>query len=52
MARWTMMPLGMEVSLSPGDFVFDGDQVTPRKKGSLTPTEFLADVYCGQRLDG
>jgi len=26
------MPLGMEVDLSPGDFVFDGDPA-PQKKG-------------------
>jgi len=26
------MPFGMEVGLGPGDFVFDGDPATPRKK--------------------
>jgi len=26
------MPLGIEVGLGPGDFVFDGDPATPRKK--------------------
>jgi len=26
MAAWIKMPLGMEVGLSPGDFVLDGDQ--------------------------
>ena len=31
---WTKMPLGMEVGLGPGDFVFDGDPATPRKKGT------------------
>jgi len=31
------MPLGTEVGLGPGDFVFDGDPATPRKKGTLTP---------------
>jgi len=36
------MPLGMEVGLGPGDFVFDGDPATP--------TQFLAHVYCGQTL--
>jgi len=25
MAGWIKMPLGMEVGLSPGDFVLDGD---------------------------
>jgi len=42
------MPFGMEVGLSPGDFVFDGDPATPRKKGTPTPTQSLAHVYCGQ----
>jgi len=42
------MPLGMEVGLSPGDFVFDRGPATPRKKGTPTPTQFLAHVYCGQ----
>jgi len=27
-----MMPLSMEVGLGPGDFVFDVDPATPRKK--------------------
>jgi len=42
------MPLSMEVALGPGDFVFDGDPATRRKMGTLTPTQFLAHVYCGQ----
>jgi len=42
------MPLGMEVHLSPGDFVLNGDPATPREKGTPTPTQFLAHVYCGQ----
>jgi len=41
------MALGMEVDLSPGDFVFDGDPVPPRKKGTA-PTQFMARVYCCQ----
>ena len=28
------MPLGMEVGLAPGDFVFDGDQAPPEKRHS------------------
>jgi len=40
------MPLGREVDLSPGNFVFDGDPAPPRKKGTA-PTQFLAHVYCG-----
>jgi len=38
----------MEVGLGPGDFVFDGDTATSRKKGTPTPTQFLAHVNCGQ----
>jgi len=41
------MPLGMEVGLGLGDFVFDGDLASPRKRGHI-PTQFLAHVYCGQ----
>jgi len=40
------MPLGMEVGLGPGDFVFDGDRAPPGKGHS--PIQFLAHVYCGQ----
>jgi len=46
-AGWTKIPLSMEVSLGPGDFVFDEDPATPRKKGTV-PTQFLAHAYCGQ----
>ena len=42
------MPLGMEVGLGPGDFVFDGDPATRRTEGTPTTTQFLAHVYCGQ----
>jgi len=28
-AGWTKMPLGMEVGLGPGDFVFDEDPAPP-----------------------
>ena len=41
------MPLGMELGLSSGDFVFDGDPATP-EKGHTHPTQFLDHVYCGQ----
>jgi len=40
-AGWTKMPLGMEVGLSPGDFVFDGIQLSPEKR-SQPPHPFLA----------
>jgi len=42
------MPLGMEVGLGPGDFVFDRDPATLRTEGTPTTTQFLAYVYCGQ----
>ena len=45
----TKMSLGMELGLSPGDFVFDGDPAPLPKKGrSLPCLKFSADVYCGQ----
>jgi len=31
--------------------VFDVDPATPRKKGTPTPTQFLAHVYCGQMAE-
>jgi len=40
------MTLGMEVGLSPGNIVLDGDPAPP-KRGTATP-QFLAHVYCGQ----
>ena len=42
------MPLGMEVGLGLRDIVFYVDPATPRKKGTPTPTQFLAHVYCGE----
>jgi len=41
------MPLGMDVGLSPGDFVLDGDPVPP-EKGGRAPPQFSAHDYCGQ----
>jgi len=41
------MPLGMEVGLGPGDFVFDGAPLPLPKKGSGAP-KFSAHVYYGQ----
>jgi len=38
------MPLGMEVGLGPGDFVFDGSV----RKRAQPPTQCLAHVYSGQ----
>jgi len=39
------MLLGIEVGLSPGDFVLDGNPPPPQKG---TDPQFLAHVYCGQ----
>ena len=44
--------LGMEVGLGPGDFVFDGDPVIPRKKGTPTPPNFWLMSIGAKRLDG
>jgi len=46
------MPFGMEVGLGPGDFVFDGDAATPRKKGTPTPLNFWPMPIVAKRLDG
>ena len=51
-AGWTKMPLGMEVGLVPGDFVFDCDPATPRKKGTPTPPNFWPMSILAKRLDG
>jgi len=39
------MPLGMEVGLSPGDFVFDEDPAPPQEWGVVP--QFSAHGYCG-----
>jgi len=41
------MPLRMELGLSPGDFVLDGDPAPPSQKG-VDPQINSAHVYCGQ----
>jgi len=38
----TKMPIGMEVGVGQGDFVFDGDPAPPQKKGT-TPTHLIFD---------
>jgi len=38
------MPLGMEVGLRPGDFVFDGDPALPQK-GDEAPPQLSAHIY-------
>ena len=42
------MPFGMDVGLSPGDFVLVGNPVLFPQKGDGTPSKFSANVYCGQ----
>jgi len=51
MAPWIKMPLGMEVGLSPGDFVLDGDPAPLLKKGA-EPSKFSAMFTVAKRLDG
>jgi len=41
------MPLGMDVGLSPGHFVFDGDTAHPSPKGRNPQSS--AHLYCVQR---
>jgi len=50
---WTKIPLAMEVSLGPGDFVFDGDPCSsfPRKKAQ-PPPHFWPMSIVAKRLDG
>jgi len=45
-AGWTKMPVGMEIGLGPGDFVFDGDPAPPEKR--VQPPHNFWPVYCGQ----
>ena len=40
--------LGMEVGLSPGDFVLDGDPTSLLQKGAEPPPQFSSHFYCGQ----
>ena len=42
------MPLGMELGLSPGYFVLDGNPAPVPKNGAEPPAQFSADFYCGQ----
>ena len=42
------MPLSMEVGLSLGEFVLDGDPAPLLKKEAEPPPQFLVHVYCGQ----
>ena len=42
------MALGVEVGLSPGDFVSDGETALLPKKGAEPPPQFSANFYCAQ----
>jgi len=42
------MPPGVEVGLSPRNFMLDGDPASPPQKGGTPPPQFLAYFYCGQ----
>jgi len=46
------MPLGMKVGVGSGDFVFDGDPATSRKKGTSTPSHFWPMSIVSKWLDG
>jgi len=48
MAGWIKMPLGMEVSLCPGDFVLDGDPAPLPKNRAEPPLRFSVHVHCDQ----
>ena len=44
------MPLGIQVGLSPGDFVLDGDPAPLPQKRTEPPPQFSAHFYCGQTV--
>jgi len=46
------MPLGMDVDLSPGDILFDGDPMPSPKKGTEPPQSFRPMFIVAKRLDG
>ena len=46
MAGWMKLVLGMEVGLSPGNFVLDGDPAPSPKRGQSP--QFSDHFYCGQ----
>jgi len=48
MAEWIKMALGMEVGLSPGNFVLDGYLVPLTKRVGSSPPQFAAHFYCSQ----
>ena len=50
MAAWITMPLGMELILSPGDFVLDGDPVPFPKRGRSPLPNFRPISIVAKRL--
>jgi len=44
------MPLSMEVGLSPGDFLLDGDPAPPPKSGTAPSFSMMSII--SKRLDG
>ena len=42
---WVKMKLGMEVGLSPGDIVLDGEPAPPPRKIGAQQPHFLTRVY-------
>jgi len=51
MAGRTKVPLGMEIGLGPGDFVFDGDPATSRRKGTPPPNFGLCLLWPSGWMD-
>jgi len=48
MAGWIRMPLGMELGLSPGHIVLDGDPAPPMERGTaaaLPPLSQFSDKW-------
>ena len=50
MAAWIKMSLGMELGLSPGDIVLNGDPAPPKKRGGHSTPPILAHIYFGQTV--
>jgi len=46
------MPLGIEVGLSPGDIVLDGNLARPTRKRAQPPPNFRLMSIVAKRLDG
>jgi len=51
-AGWIKISLGMEVGLSPGNFVLDGYSAPKKKRGGGTARNFRPMSIVNKRLDG